>query len=317
MARSAAKEKKVADFQDFFPPIFVKELRQGLRANQFVWPFIVVQIAAILCIAVEYTTRHVLEGTGLIFSPEISQVMFYFLLWIIFALVLPLTLFGALQPELRGGRNVELLLMSNLSRWQIVLGKWFVGSVLSGLMLVSLIPYWLVRYLIGSVGNVGVEVAQIFGIIIANATMNSIVIGASGFQNYVGRVFMIIVSAICCYLTAMGGVIGIIGMSGFSGATPSSWMVVLAFFASLISMALIVVLNLQMGRAKLRLFENPLDPPSTALIVVLIICTPIMVGITAGITKGKGGWVMVLVLLVLGLLIDPGPGKKNRKWAQA
>ncbi|MEM9437678.1 MAG: hypothetical protein AAGA15_11610, partial [Pseudomonadota bacterium] len=72
------------------------------------------------------------------------------------------------------------------------------------------------------------------------------------------------------YLTAFGGVVGIVG---FGGGTPSTGTFVLAFFASLLTMGLIVVLNLQMGRAKLRLFENPLDPPSTALIVVLIICT--------------------------------------------
>lgn len=314
MAGRSKTRAKAADFWDFFSPIFVKELRQGLRANQFVWPFIVVQIAAIASIAVEYTARHVLDGGGIVFSASMSAAIFYFLLWTVFAVVLPLTLFGALQPELAGGRNVELLLMSNLSRWQIVLGKWFVGSVLSGLMLVSLLPYWLVRYLIGSVGNVGIEFAQIFGIIVTNATMNAIVIGASGFRNYVGRVCIIFMSALCGYLTSLGGVMGIFG---FSGATPSTFDWVLGALASFASMGLIVVLNLQMGRAKLRLFENPLDPPSTALIVVLIICTPIMVGITAGVTGGKGGWVMVLILLGLGLMIDPGPGKKNRKWAQA
>lgn len=314
MVRRSEKTGNAADFRDIFSPIFVKELRQGLRANQFVWPFIVVQIAALLCITIEYTSLHVLEGNGIVFSAQMSQVIFYFLLWVVFALVLPLTLFGALQPELAGGRNVELLLMSNLSRWQIVLGKWFVGSVLSGLMLISLIPYWLVRYMIGSVGNVSVEAIQIVGVLATNATMNAIVIGASGFRNYVGRVFMILLSGICSYLTFLGGVMGIVG---FGGGTPSTGTIILSSCAGLVAMALIVVLNLQMGRAKLRLFENPLDPPSTALIVVLIICTPIMVGITAGVTRGKGGWIMVLILLVLGLLIDPGPGRKNRKWAQA
>lgn len=313
MAGRREKNMKAADFWDFFSPVFVKELRQGLRANQFVWPFIVVQIAAIACIVIEYTDRHVLNGTGFVFADP--EILFHALLWTVFGGVLPLTLFSALRPELAGGRNVELLLMSNLSRWQIVLGKWFVGSVLSGLMLVSLLPYWLVRYLIGNVGNVGIELAVIFGVLVTNATMNAIVIGASGFRNYVGRVCMILLSALCGWLTVLGGVAGMLRF--LTGRTPGAFDIIFGVFGCLAVMALIVVLNLQMGRAKLRLFENPLDPPSTALIIVLIICTPIMVAITAGVTIGKGGWVMVLILLALGLFIDPGPGKKNRKWAQA
>ena len=229
-------------------------------------------------------------------------------------MILPLTLFGALQPELSGGRNIELLLMSNLTRWQIVLGKWFVGSVLSFLMLVSLIPYWLVRYLIGSVGDVGFEVLQIVGILTGNATMNAIVIGASGFRNYVGRLFMIFLSAQCGYLTGLASMIGMARYIG-SSMTVMNW--IISILSGALATALIVALNLQMARAKLRLFENPLDPPSTALIVVLIICTPIMAGITSAMTGGWGGWVMILLLFILVIMIDPGPGRKNRKWAQA
>ncbi len=295
-----------ADFRDFLSPIFVKELRQGLRANQFVWPFIAVQIGAIICISLEYMGRHVFDGS--------SPTFFYGLLWVVFGGVLPLTLIGSLQPELAGGRNVELLLMSNLSRWQIVLGKWYVGSVLSGLMLISLIPYWLVRYLVGSVGSIGVELLLMFGIVLINATMNAIVIGASGYRNYVTRVFMIFVSALFAFFTVMGGVRSLFRFATRSLGTGE---IIFLVTTGLATMALVVILNLQMGRAKLRLFENPLDPPSTALIVVLIICTPILVGITAGITLGKGGWLMIAILIALGIMIDPGPGRKNRRWAQS
>ena len=65
-----------ADFWDFLPPIFVKELRQGLRAHQFVWPFIVVQIAALICISFEYGVRHVFEEHGFGASAFFSQQFF-------------------------------------------------------------------------------------------------------------------------------------------------------------------------------------------------------------------------------------------------
>lgn len=292
---------------DILSPIFIKELRQGLRANQFVWPFIVVQIAAIACVSIEFVTVYILDSNNFL-----SQTVFYWLVGIVMGAILPLTQFGALQPELSSGRNVELLLMSNLSRWQIVLGKWAVGSALSMLMLVSLLPYWIVRYMIGSIGNIGTEISIIITIIVANAMINSIVIGASGFRNYVGRAAMILLSLGCCAAT----------FSIVVFREPLDIFDWYKYVAGVIAAALIVCLNLQLGRAKLRLYENPLDPPSSALIIVLIICTWIVVGIARMIVASTmsfdvGAMVMAGLLLWLTLMIDPGPGKKNRRWAQA
>ncbi len=295
-----------ADFWDFLPPVFVKELRQGLRANQFVWPFLIVQIAAILCVAVEYAVRHALGESGILGSAPaggLFSVIFYVLLWIVFSLVLPLTQFGALQPELAKGRNVEILLLSNLSRWQIVLGKWFVGTVLGMLMLTSLIPYWLVRYLIGSIGDFGTEFLQIIGIVLINALMNAIVVGASGFRNYIARGFLIFLSAISCQLTQAAAL-------GAMMASPSPNFVAIPFVMLLVT-AQWIALSLQLGRAKLRLFESPLDPPGSAPIIVLIICSPILTGIISAFSGGHAGWIGNLLLLFLILMIDPGPGKKR------
>lgn len=293
---------------DLFPPIFVKELRQGLRANQFVWPFILVQIAAIACVAVEFFAS-VVSGSG---GGSGDGYLFYGFLGIVFWGVLPLTLFGALQPELSAGRNVELLLMSNLTRWEIVLGKWSVGSVLSMLMLISLLPYAMFRYMIGYISDFTQESLWLGGIIAGNAVVNAIVIGASGFRNYVGRAAMIVLSVGCGVGSCAAVVVG-----PSSGSVSFIWY----FISGIVIATLLIALNLQLGRAKLRLFENPLDPPSSALIIILILCAPIIIVIArVAITMTGldiGGIAMSIVLLVLTLLIDPGPGKKNRKWAQA
>ena len=301
-----------ADFWDFLPPVFVKELRQGLRANQFVWPFIAVQAAALTCVAFEFAARYLLSEHEIVVPVVATQSIFYSLFWIVFAIILPLTLFSALQPEVSRGRNIELLLLSNLSRWQIVLGKWFVGSTLSGLMLISIGPYWMVRYVIGNIEHVGLELAMVGGLIATNAVMNAVVIGASGFRNFVGRVFMIILGAVFSWLTfaaTMGAF--------FAGRTPTATRIGWSIFVGIIGATLSVVLNLQLGRSRLRLFENPLDPPSTALIVVMILCAPVLIGITLAFTGGYGGWTMSLAWLAMALLVDPGPGKKQRKWAHA
>ena len=294
------------DFQDFLSPVFVKELRQGLRADRFVWPFIVVQVVALTCISLEYAVRHVIDGNSM-GSGAISPVLFYPLLWLTFALVLPLTLFGSLQTELSPGRNIELLTLSTLSRWQIVIGKWLVGTALSLLMLTSLVPYWLIRYLLGGIGSLATEGLIISAIICSNAAMNAVVIGASGFRNYVGRVFLILLLSLFSYLTILAVVAGSGGdwTSGRFTAPSMLWTITVTVLGCL----LVIVLNLQLGRAKLKLFENPLDPPGSASILVLIVCSPIMVGIVAGISDGRASWIMALILLVFALTIDRGPGK--------
>lgn len=294
------------DFQDYLSPVFVKELRQGLRADRFVWPFIVVQVVALACISLEYLVRHVIDGnsTG---SGALSPVLFYPLLWLTFTLVLPLTLFGSLQTELSPGRNIELLILSTLSRWQIVIGKWLVGTALSLLMLTSLLPYWLIRYLLGGIGSLATEGMIISSIICSNAAMNAVVIGASGFRNYVGRVFLILLLSLFSYLTILAVVAGSGGDWNRGRFTTLS--ILWTITVTLLGCILVIVLNLQLGRAKLKLFENPLDPPGSASILVLIVCSPIMIGIVAGISDGRASWIMALILLVFALTIDRGPGK--------
>lgn len=294
---------QLAEFSDWFSPVFVKELRQGLRANYFVMPFIGAQVLAILAVGLEMISSH-FGGAGAlagnIFLPFLS---------IVFSIAMPLTLFGSLQPEVSAGRNIELLLMSNLSRWQIVRGKLFVACSLSGLMMVSLFPYLLIRYFIGNV-EVIENVMTVASLMFGNALMNAIVIGASGIKNYVGRVFMIgfvlisysIVSLIMG--TAVGGLSGLVALPVVS--------------------ILYIILALQYGRAKLRLFENPIDPPSTVLIVLLIVLIPLLAGVAmamladlGGVWRVIGGVAMVSGLAVFFLLLDRGPGKKKPvTWAQ-
>ena len=130
------------DFGDRLGPVVVKELRQGLRARRFVGPFLLIHLVAVFAVMTEAATGAVgasIVGTGLLVS----------ILGLMLCVAMPLSGFGALQPELHPGRNIELLLLANLSRWQIVIGKWLVMTSLAGLILVSLLPYLLIRHYIG------------------------------------------------------------------------------------------------------------------------------------------------------------------------
>ncbi|MDB4662801.1 ABC transporter permease [Verrucomicrobiales bacterium] len=299
-------------FSERFGAVFVKELRQGLRAKQFVFPFVAVQLIAVGSVAIELAVSN---QAGDVIGADVFGGIFFFLLNIVFGFAMPMTLFGALQPELQSGRNVELLLMSNLTRWQIVRGKWIVGSVLAGLMLVSLIPYALTRYYLGGVGVVE-SILMIAVLGVGNAVSNGIVIGASGFRNIIVRVIIIGVCAISCSITTSICVLPVLGFSG-SGGGPSVWEMTLGVILGAITSALFVVYGLQLGRAQLRLYENPLDPPSSGLIIALIIFTPIIVGVTMISTHALGpfsivgGVVGTIGLICLALVIDRGPGKNS------
>ena len=55
-------ETVVAPLPDFFSPVFVKELRQGLRAHRFVLPFVAAQIFAVLAVGTEFGIAAIVDA---------------------------------------------------------------------------------------------------------------------------------------------------------------------------------------------------------------------------------------------------------------
>lgn len=294
---------------DFMSPVFVKELRQGLRARRFVLPFVVAQVMAIVAVGTELgiASATAEAGTGGGFTDFLGGIV-YAVLWIIIGVAMPLTHIGALRPELSGGRNVELLLMSNLDRWQIVRGKWLVGIALSGLMLVSLLPYLLTRYFVGGVDLID-SIRQVALVFMLNGVLTALAIGASGFQNIIGRLLILGIGLGSFAGTLSGAAFKVIDMMDPATGLSEIWIMALFVGVGLLVSALYVAFGLQLGRSRLRLFENPLDPPASGLVIALTIFTPIVVGVTSVSTGGYGGWVAVAGLLILALMIDRGPGK--------
>lgn len=292
---------------DKLGPVFAKELRQGLRAQRFVTPFVAIQIFAIIAIGADLGIASATD------SSASASLFGELIVWVVIlgvGVVMPLTNIAALRSELNDGRNVELLLMSNLNRWQIVRGKWLVGFSLSVLMLISLVPYLLTRYF-GS----GVELTQIFslviGVLFVNAAFTGAAIGASGFGNLLGRFLLLVIAILSAFGTYTATCWRFVEMlsaaTGYGAIMPIVYLILTSGVVS----ALYVVYGLQLGRARLRLFENPLDPPASGLIIALIIFTPIVVGVATGVTLGFGAWVAVGGLLALALIIDRGPSKKK------
>lgn len=304
------------DFGDRLGPMVVKELRQGLRARRFVGPFLLIQLLAVFSVLSESAVADLSAGggaSGLAPGNGLGDGLLVLVVSLVVGIVMPLTGFGALRPELEGGRNVELLLLANVSRWQIVLGKWLVMCSLASLILVSVLPYMLARHFIGGV-NIVYSLTFLVGLGMTNAALNGVVIGASGFGNYIGRLLVLGIGAISFMVTTSMCMAMWLGNAVMKGGGPSEGSIGLMLIStgfSFIPSLLYCLYGLQIGRSRLRLFEDPTEPPASGLIIAMMLFTPLLVGMFAAPTAGIGGVVAAAVLVLLTLVIDRGPGKKQ------
>src|SRR6185436_10235188 len=105
------------DFPTWLPAMLVKELRQGLRARGFVGTLVGFQVVMTL-----FTVFAIAGGTGSS-SFEILQGAYWAMLNLQLLLITPIRAMAGLQAELET-RSIDLLLLTRLTAWRVVLGKW-------------------------------------------------------------------------------------------------------------------------------------------------------------------------------------------------
>lgn len=124
-------------FGDAVNPILVKETRQALKSRQFVVTFSLLLIAAL-----GWTILGSLSIMPQIYTtPSAPRLMigYYVVLAIPMLLVVPLAAYRSLEGEIDDG-TLELLTITTLSPWQIVLGKLAGASLQMLLYFVTLFP---------------------------------------------------------------------------------------------------------------------------------------------------------------------------------
>ncbi len=291
----------VSEFPDQLSPILVRELRRALRGKNFAGGFLALQIFSLLAALLEWTISVMLKELG---GAVVFPGLFNFLTTLVFQLLLPLAFFNSLQAEL-GGRNVELLLTSRLSPWQIVRGKWFAASTLGGLFLVSLLPYFLVRYFLGGVELLAL-LSSLLDLFLHNALMNAIVIGASAFSGPAVRVLVIL------YLMAASSIFMNRVSAGFPFGGISSFHEIAVGTATL---GLFTILSLQLGKSKLNPQGNPDSPVGSVMTVVLILLALVQQW-AARVWGGPGpvpSPVALTIILVCALALDRRT-TFNKRW---
>jgi hypothetical protein len=142
-AKATTQFKFVADFPVCVPPMLVKELRQGLRTRAFVAAFILAQVAmAGTFFYAGFSTRNTSAASAL------ADGFYWAVMGGVLVLLAPLRARGALGKEIME-RTTDLLLLTHLTGWRIVTGKWVSLMTQTLLLAVSLLPFGLLRYYLG------------------------------------------------------------------------------------------------------------------------------------------------------------------------
>lgn len=128
------------DFGDYFSPIVVKELRQGLRTRFFSSALMLFHTFIILLLT------SVLLGAPM----EAVNGIFWGSAGLMLLVVLPLRAFNALNAEAAEG-TLDMLTLTSISSFRIVQGKWMALFSQALLVAGSLLPYMVARYFFGGV----------------------------------------------------------------------------------------------------------------------------------------------------------------------
>jgi hypothetical protein len=132
------------DFPGWLPPMLVKELRQGLRTRGFVGTLVGFQIVMLILTLIALSTQN--AGTQ---SARMAGAALTGIFWVVMAVqlifVTPSRALGGLQLEV-DARTLDLLMLTRLTAWRVVLGKWISLLAQATLLLVAMLPYLVVRY---------------------------------------------------------------------------------------------------------------------------------------------------------------------------
>jgi hypothetical protein len=297
-----------------FGPMTVKELRQSLRRTSFVYPFVSIHIFATLAIYAEFQLGIGSGSGGLpaVFAWDPAHVSpFWWVAMAVCGLLMPMAGFFLMPQEIEEG-NHELLLLTTLSRWQIVFGKFIMLWGLSTLTFTSLLPYIIIRYFIGGIEWFH-ELASAGSVVGAAALVSAGTIAASGFGNLASRFG---VFALFAFSALAGGGAGMIGGAmtlNMSSTSGYAWLGNLFYhFSILCVVGCYSIIGMLVARSRLRLATMNFELKPSAVLLIILGLAPFIIGMAAAFTCGFGSLAGVLLLTYLAWNSDLTP--KAPKW---
>jgi ABC-type transport system involved in multi-copper enzyme maturation permease subunit len=289
------------DLPDRMGAMLVKELRQNMRRASFVTPFLVVQILAIAAMIVEFTAGDKSESTRYVGMLNVGLLAtsgpFWAAMGLICCIVMPLGGLVLMGQELEEG-NHELLLLTKLSRWKVVRGKFFTLWGLCALTFVSLLPYVIVRYLVGSI-----EMIRELGCSLTVLGLSAIVcagtIGASSFRGLGARLAIVLLFV----ASAAGSCI----LPLYASAMQTKTCGIMYYLNALSCVICYSLLGLCMARSRLRLVVHAYEVKPSSMVVGLLIFTPFVTAMTTAMTVGYFGGIGLIGMALVAIYADVTP----------
>jgi hypothetical protein len=191
------KVEFLTDFPDRLSPMLVKELRQGMRTKAFVGLFLTLQI--ILGV--------ILLSAGAAASSDEAGEIISSIIFIMFSIAVliiqPMRGITALSSEVKGN-TIDMMVLTRLSAWRIVTGKWASIVSQSALLLVTIIPYLILRYFFGGMNLVG-EIVLLAVLFLSSAALTAVTVGLSASSSVILRCLLLIALPIAAFFPMLGG----------------------------------------------------------------------------------------------------------------
>ena len=186
----------LSDFPDRLSPMLVKELRQGLRTRSFVAVFLVLQaLLGIILLSASAAATSDYAGSS------ISNTIFSFFA-IAVLIIQPLRGIASLSSEVKGN-TIDMMVLTRLSAWRIVTGKWSAIVSQSALILVTIIPYLIFRYFFGGMNLLG-EIVLLALIFWTSTVLTAATVGLSASGSVILRAVLPMVALpIAAYMLLM------------------------------------------------------------------------------------------------------------------
>lgn len=169
----------LSDFPDRMSPMLVKELRQGMRAKTFIAVFLSLQIF----LSVMLFSAGAAASSSQV-GALISGIIFVFFA-IAVVLVQPMRGTGALSSEVKGN-TIDMMVLTRLSAWRIVFGKWIAIVGQSALLFSTIVPYLILRYFFGGMNLFG-EMTCLALLFLTSMGLTAVTVGLSGCESVIIR----------------------------------------------------------------------------------------------------------------------------------
>jgi hypothetical protein len=273
-----------------------------MRRGSFVYPFLGIQLFAVMALLFELRTEAAYSSAKYAGMLNVDMLVeagpFWIMVMLICSVIMPLGGLVLMGQELDEG-NHELLLLTKLSRWKVVRGKFLTLWGLSVLTFVSLLPYVIVRFnVIGGIEAID-QIACSLTVVGLSAMMCAGAIGASSFRGLMGRIGAMILftgSMVAGCGVALGGCVMQTKECG-----------VFYHLNAVAATVCYTMLGLSLARSRLRLVVHAYEVKPSYMVIGLLVFTPFVVAMSTAMTVGFAGFTGLIGMTLVAMYADATP----------